>query len=86
MFVEVINSDIADSFSKLHEEDRFYKWYYGYSKIESAYFKYRLPLYTVELKSGIHTTATSGGAAATGASNTTDCDPDLIGRAFRGRT
>ena len=55
MFVAVINADIGGSLSKLHEENRFYKWYYGYSRIESTYVIPGFHLY-----SDIHTAATSG--------------------------
>ena len=55
--LEVIYEDqsLQDAWAKLHEEDRFYNWYHGYTKIES-------PAYTpsLKLKYSIHTSATSG--------------------------
>ena len=49
--LELINED---SFSKLHEEDRFSNWYHGYSKIELPYHSDELLFATV------YTFATSG--------------------------
>ena len=55
--VEVINEDsfTANNWTKLHEEDRFYNWYHGYTEITSPDYDVKLGL-----KLKIITAATSG--------------------------
>ena len=59
--VEVINEDCFSEYNwtKLHEKDRFYNWYHGYSKIKSPYW-YTNGGNLEYLSIRIHTAATSG--------------------------
>ena len=54
--LEVINEDgfSENDWIKLHEEDRFYNWYHGYTRIESPYYS------NLGLNIIIGTSATSG--------------------------
>ena len=58
--LEVINEDSfsENNWTKLHEEDRFYNWYHGYTKIQSPY--YDASDSGAGLNIIIETTATSG--------------------------
>ena len=57
--LDVINEDSfsGNNWTKLHEEDRFYNWYHGYTQIES-------PIWSIFIDSGVNiniqTSATSG--------------------------
>ena len=55
MFKYALEVLVKSNWSKLHEEDRFYNWYYGYTDIESPTYKS-----FNGLNFEIHTSATSG--------------------------
>ena len=59
--VEVINENSfsENNWTKLHEKDRFYNWYHGYTEIRSPYLDFCLD-YNDCLAIDIKTSATSG--------------------------
>ena len=60
--LDVINEDSfsGNNWTKIHEEDRFYNWYHGYTRMDSPYYDSSVGAYTDHLNFHIGTAATSG--------------------------